>query len=219
MIVKSEYSSKTLNVVQPEDTPGGCLLEISYYNGTLAGTINVPTADLLAALDATANTDVKHRADAYEDATRAQDELKAAREHYMAELAAVSANRDENAKMLREVAARAEKAEAAIARVRDVRNEWSKTLGRSGHVVEIDGALADKPAFTLPTEAGSIIIASEIRMDHEPNMQGTLMLGRGGLWYGQTAPVSGGVLGIHERIHPDQIIAWKPARVVAEEES
>ena len=30
------------------------------------------TADLLAALDATANTDVKHRADAYEDATRWQ---------------------------------------------------------------------------------------------------------------------------------------------------
>ena len=61
-------------------------------------------ADLLAALDATANTDVKHRADAYEDATRAErqrDEWKACAAKYddlakdlAADLKAVAAERD-----------------------------------------------------------------------------------------------------------------------------
>jgi hypothetical protein len=54
----------------------------------------------------------------------------------------------------RALRARLEAAESRLERVRAVRNEWSKTIGRSGHVAEIDEALGDVPPFMLPSEGG-----------------------------------------------------------------
>jgi hypothetical protein len=119
------------------------------------------TADLLAALDATANTDVQHRADAYEDATRWQtaaeenerwaDEWKRKAEESEANASA----QIETASNLRaerdEWKARAEKAEATIARVEAVLDGAGAFTPTKD---EIRAALDPKPAFTLPTEAG-----------------------------------------------------------------
>jgi hypothetical protein len=75
------------------------------------------------------------------------DEERSARRN--AELERDTAIRD-----VRALKARLEAAESRLERVRAARNEWSKTIGRTGHVAEIDEALGDVPPFNLPSEAG-----------------------------------------------------------------
>ena len=126
---------------------------------------HVPTADLLAALDATANTDVKHRADAYEDATRAEQE----RNEYRLKAVALDAERDH-------WKARAEKAEATVERVR----KWAVfNLSDAHHKALLKNI--DPPAFTLPTAAGAGIIARHVSDDEYE-----LRLFSDGKWYDTT---------------------------------
>lgn len=158
------------------------------------------TADILAALDATANADVKHRADAYADATRAEserDEWKARAEDAEAFGGAAvkraeeaEAEALEQAKLVRtwadradraeeglgemrdayrmlgashalllserdEQRARAEKAEATVARVREATAIWGDRFRPA-----VLAALDPTPAFTLPTEAGVRFVAT-----------------------------------------------------------
>lgn len=107
-----EHSPRTLEVEKGRKYEGETYLRI--MNGMFAGEdIQIPTADLLAALDATANADVKHRATAYEDATRWQ----------------VAA--EENERWADECKARAEKAEAALAGSEDCRLATEKKLAEA----------------------------------------------------------------------------------------
>ena len=112
--INSTTSDLVLDVI-PAYTSGWTFLQIGR-----AG-INVPTADLLAALDATANTDVAGMRRDLIVAENAADEWKA----------------------------RAEEAEATIARVEAVIDG----IGRNSVFVhEVRKALS--PAFTLPTTSG-----------------------------------------------------------------
>lgn len=107
-----EHSPRTLEVETSRKYEGETYLRI--MNGMFAGEdIQIPTADLLAALDATANADVKHRATAYEDATRWQ----------------VAA--EENERWADECKARAEKAEAALAGSEGCRLATEKKLAEA----------------------------------------------------------------------------------------
>ena len=136
-----------------EAAPEGCVSVMIDLRDGRAFAVPVPTADLLAALDATANTDVAGmRRDL-------QDELRAARVHYEGELSATRANRDENARLLREALmlrdewkARAEKAEATVAAVRAWRDGEEQFDA-------LDAILNPRPAFTLPTEVPARIEA------------------------------------------------------------
>jgi hypothetical protein len=100
--------------------------------------IQIRLVELLAALDAAPNSDV--------------DVWKAGAEAAEAKLAeaeddAVAAN------LTAEGYARdLEAASAKLERVRAIRNEWSKTIGRTGIVSEIDAALADPKPFELPVD-------------------------------------------------------------------
>ena len=159
-----------------EAAPEGCVSVMIDLRDGRAFAVPVPTADLLAALDATANTDVAGmRRDL-------QDELRAARVHYEGELSATRANRDENARLLREALtlrdewkARAEKAEATVDAVRELLAEADRIeLPPMGAQFAMKaGQWFDKlrttidpaPVFELPTEAG---VRFDARMKCDP---------------------------------------------------
>ena len=108
---------------------------------------HVPTADLLAALDATANTDLLDEMNAHAVTKAKLAKAKAERDQHYAALG-------ESEHAANEWKARAEKAEAALGRVEEVLTNGDIIFGESVEAAFIK-ALRPKPAFTLPTEAGA----------------------------------------------------------------
>ena len=152
---------------------------------------HVPTADLLAALDATANTDVaewKARAEEAEhEVSELRGELAGAVMYDSATLTKVSEG------------------------LRAAGLKWD-TITDAINQMQNRGILfreRPKPAFTLPTEAGAIIIATEVR-----GVKGewVAVLDEEGDWYGPN-------FDDYHFHKPEHITAWKPARVVTEDAS
>ena len=130
---------------------------------------HVPTADLLAALDATANTDVADKCLAYAaNVAESRDEWKACAERWAESKESWKAD-------AAEWQTRAEKAEAAVERVRELAERW--------RTPELLAALDPKPAFTLPTEAGVRFTAKRTGWPDDASEFVTLSDGNGKAFY------------------------------------
>jgi hypothetical protein len=165
------YRDRTLEIKEVCD---GTNLVI--HSGAIKGDlgITVNRADLLTALDATANTDVKIRVDVYAKLTEAEDELRTLRataKHTTelterAEAMAANWERLANTHLEQKHAMedKLEAAEAKLARVREIIvtqiDPHHQGVVVAARVAEsIRAALADPEPFVLPTEAGARFIA------------------------------------------------------------
>lgn len=180
--IKSSFTDRTLEV---RDDAGDKNLVI--HSGAVKGDlgITVKTADLLAALNAVPESDLFEAGEAY---AKQAEELRVAETEC-----------DALAK--------------TVERVRELREEARRTEARSGlgyisQVTEwfhkLDAALDPEPAFVLPTEPGSVIIATFDCID-------TIY----------TKPIrrlrNGGWSTLDEKqifMDSDCIKEWKPAKVV-----